>query len=440
MNKRVIAGIFIIICIISAIYIYNADITISVILFIIIIWISFRGSFNSYIPYGLTHIFYLFTLLFLGLAPLMQYVARLVFWGADSFSEADYIKTNVLIVLALLVYNITYKHVFNRNDLLQINHNAENINSIPISSIKTILISVIATIYIFIAFGHDFKALLLRSEYAQADVVSTGGLGYLFNSFFIRPIPAICFLLYKLGKQQNKYCELFLLCLMLLTNAPTGMPRFAVAAFYIPLVFIYIKWFRRPLHLPLFMIFAIMAIFPFLDIFRGKESIDFGLLAMLSANFDSYQMMMQVVANNYITWGYQLLGCLFFFVPRSIWPSKPIGSGYLTAHENNYFFDNLSMNYLGEGYINFGLFGVILFAFIIARINASFDKRYWCSQYELLPSVKLIYFISMGMEFAIYRGALLNIMPVLVGYIVMTKLVYYCVKIKRSRDNLKCHQ
>ena len=431
MIKRIFAGLFIAICIVYALYKYNADFSYTVISFIIIIWLSFKGSFNAQIPYGITHIFYLFTLLFLGLAPLVQYITKIVFWGAEPFTDNDYLKTNLLIILALIIYGLIYNHIFNRQYCLLINHNAENIKSISISPMRTIIISAIISIYLITAFGFDVMALLIRSEYVESDVVSSGGLGYLFNSFFIRPIPAICFLLYKFGKRQNKLCELVLLGLMLLTNAPTGMPRFAVAAFYLPLVFIYFKWIRRPLYLPLFMIFAVMVVFPFLDVFRGKESINFGLLAMLSANFDSYQLFMQVVSNNYITWGYQLLGCVFFFIPRSIWPSKPIGSGYLTAHENNYYFDNLSMNYLGEGYINFGILGVVLFALIIAWFNASFDRRYWCSKYELSPSFKLIYFISMGMEFAIYRGALLNIMPVLIGYIVAVKSIYYCISIKR---------
>jgi hypothetical protein len=136
-------------------------------------------------------------------------------------------------------------------------------------------------------------------------------------------------------------------------------------------------------------------------------------------------MFMRVVSTRYITYGYQLLGVLLFFVPRSLWASKPIGSGYLIAHENDYYFDNLSMNFLGEGYINFGIIGVGLFAMLIGYINAKLDRKYWFELGYSIPLFSLIFFEAIGMEFAIMRGALLNIFPVLIGYILATRIVNF---------------
>ena len=296
------------------------------------------------------------------------------------------------------------------------------------SNILIVVISLISSIYIYIIFGGNIASLLIRGEYADSDVVAAGGLTYLINSFFIRPIPAICFLLFKFYNNKNKLIEILLFVLMILTNAPTGMPRFAVAAFYIPLAFLYIKSLRKRHNFVLMMVLAVVVIFPLLNTFRTVaegQLISFDMF--LFGHFDSYQMFMRVVSTQYITHGYQLLGVLLFFVPRSLWASKPIGSGYLIAHENDYYFDNLSMNFFGEGYINFGVIGVCLFAMLLGYINAKFDRKYWVEAGNTTPLFSLIFFETIGMEFAIMRGALLNIFPVLIGYILATKIIHKIV-------------
>lgn len=62
-----------------------------------------------------------------------------------------------------------------------------------------------------------------------------------------------------------------------------------------------------------------------------------------------------------MTWGHQLLGSLFFFVPRAWWPGKPVGSGYHVAESAGFQFLNVSAPFWSEGLINFGVPGVFLF-------------------------------------------------------------------------------
>jgi len=47
----------------------------------------------------------------------------------------------------------------------------------------------------------------------------------------------------------------------------------------------------------------------------------------VARDFDSYQNFAIVFFEDFITYERQLLGALLFWVPRSIWPNKPIGSG-----------------------------------------------------------------------------------------------------------------
>lgn len=81
-------------------------------------------------------------------------------------------------------------------------------------------------------------------------------------------------------------------------------------------------------------------------------------------HFDSYQSILSVLNSEIITYGNQLLGVLLFWVPRSIWSNKPIGSGAFMAEITNLDFSNISMNYFAEGYINFGVFGMFLFLLV----------------------------------------------------------------------------
>ena len=80
-----------------------------------------------------------------------------------------------------------------------------------------------------------------------------------------------------------------------------------------------------------------------------------------------------------ISWGNQLLGAILFFVPRSIWPSKPLGTGHtaIVALDQHYF-SNVSAPLIAEGYVNFGIVGVVLFALAAGWIFRKLDSAFWC--------------------------------------------------------------
>jgi len=76
--------------------------------------------------------------------------------------------------------------------------------------------------------------------------------------------------------------------------------------------------------------------------------------------------------------GHQLLGVALFWVPRDLWPNKPLPTGPLlggsfinimvqTANTN------LSAPAMLEGYLDFGYFGVLFVAAIIGLACGAFD-------------------------------------------------------------------
>ena len=380
-------------------------------------------------PYSLDKIFYLFAFFFFGVAPLIQYSNNVVFWGGSPFGDNDYLYANFLIFISLWLYQFVYH--LKLNFKLKIGEVGKFYRYLPykkeLSPHILLIVSFLSALYTFYMVNMDFVALFFRGLFEElAGENNQTMMESLLSNMFLRPLPAFCLLLYRFSNNKKKsfWTELCLWILMLFSNAPTAMPRFAAAAFYLPILFAYCPQLQKPLNFPLLMICAILLIFPFLDQFRGSEiTFRLNLDMFQTGHFDSYQMFMRVVSLEYITWGYQLLGVLFFYIPRSMWLTKPIGSGYVIAHDQGFYFDNIAMNYLGEGYMNFGLVGIFLFVVILALFNSFMDGKYWKNE-RVSPLFCTIFFVMLGMEFAILRGALLNILPVAVGYVVGIYLVY----------------
>ena len=114
-------------------------------------------------------------------------------------------------------------------------------------------------------------------------------------------------------------------------------------------------------------------------------------------NYDAFANLMATVdyvSKNDFSFGYQLLSAFLFFIPRSIWPSKPIYTGELVGNylmdDYGFKFNNLSNPMVSEGYINFGLFGVFLMAIFLAFVIAR--QLRWLYSSDTLKSIISFYF------------------------------------------------
>lgn len=430
--KRYFVYALVLLCIYFLIVNYNSDSLLVLIQFILIIVHCASKLFSKcYVDYGLTQIFYVFSLFFLGIAPLFQYLEHVTIWGGIPFSDMDYIETNFLIIISLFLYQFIYERIFKSRKIRGEKYIYYDKNSNHRKKNLTVLIflTIISAIYTIMRYNFSVSSLLFRVD-GEGDGVNNP-LG-LINSFIIRPIPSICFLFYiirykfHLKRKNISILEFIWLLVILLTLSPIGVPRFVVAAFYIPIAMMYLPFLKKKYNLMLFLAFALIIIFPLLDLVR-RENTEYalvnGLDMLLHGHFDSYQMFMRTVSTNFVTYGKQLLGVLFFFIPRSLWPTKPVGSGYVIAHENGYYFDNVSMCYWGEGYINFGYLGVFIFAILIACFNARMDCRYWFEGGKYRQAFSIVFLITLGMEFIILRGALLNVFPAYLAFVVAVYVV-----------------
>nr|WP_042245219.1 O-antigen polysaccharide polymerase Wzy [Nonlabens ulvanivorans] len=93
----------------------------------------------------------------------------------------------------------------------------------------------------------------------------------------------------------------------------------------------------------------------------------------MSLNYDAFiniGVVMEHVEFDGLSYGYQLLSALLFFVPRSLWVAKPDASGLIVGNHvidhYDFYFANLSNPYIAEGYMNFGIIGIIFMAIVLA--------------------------------------------------------------------------
>ncbi len=130
--------------------------------------------------------------------------------------------------------------------------------------------------------------------------------------------------------------------------------------------------------------------------------------------------------------GEQLGSAFFFFVPRSIWESKPITTGQLVGNhlieKHDFWFNNLSNPYISEAYLNFGIVGIILFAFVFAyvlskAVNYLRSDDYLKKTLAFFTAIHLVYFLRGD-----FTNGFSQLVLVAFGIYVIPKMVPYIYK------------
>lgn len=383
--------------------------------------------------FSLNKIFYLFILFFFGIAPLIQYNLKASFFGAREIKEIEYFTINILIIFIIIIYQIFYS-LFSISSVD--NKNLRSIKKFEIKNkyiisqnIKLLILSLLSFLIYYWFNNFNIYSMLIRGgEFKESNQDTSSSLMLVITQV-VRPISMIVLFYYLMTPKRNKIILSILFLLAVLTCFPLGMPRFFAAALYIPLLLITIPYMRKGNNFSLIFVLSLLVIFPFLNSFRDFDrdtkidlAPDFDMFT--TGHFDSYQNFALIILEDIVTWGNQLLGVLLFWLPRTVWPDKPIGSGAYLAHQMNFSFDNVSANYFAEGYINFGFFGVFLFIIILAYFTARMDKLYWQNVTKLDNNLfKVIYYIMLGMLFFVMRGDLLSSFAFTIGYLLAFYLV-----------------
>lgn len=448
LNKKEIFGSYIFICTILFIGI-NAfeNLTVSNVNGVVLFTFIFNGVIiflrllkNSKLGYSLSSVIDMFMFVFMFLAPMIQYLNKIFPWGnAYLISDKIIVVTNFIILLFLLIYYLFYGKF-----ILKYKKNKKNFTLVSFINIQLILdigfvISILGGIYIISITG--IQNLFARSTNSLG-LDNTQGL--IVNNF-LKGFPTTTLLMNLVyWKKNRRFHNLFqVLTLSLLTvllNFPTGTARFQVAVVYLALLIVTKQKFNNKYLFKYVLFIGLFVIFPLLNVFRRNTFADLATLnitlpnpidSFLTGNYDTYSMLARsiiYVSTNGTTLGSQLLGNVFFFIPRSLWPDKPIGSGVFIGEYFGWEFTNVSMPYIGEGYINFGLFGIVLFSVFLAFITSKLDYNYEemvGQSYKKVSLISIVYPMLIGYLFFIMRGDLLSSLSYTLGYGIMPSLTLF---------------
>lgn len=394
-----------------------------------------RESFSK--PYSLAQVHWLFIIVFMCVAPCSQYLNGFVCWG-HQLSESDYITTNFLVSTWELCF-VVGGFLGHRK---QSTKKTLNLYDLPVSksAVNTaILLSLFCTLVLIKMVGFD--SLFARSTYSLGLDQTTG----LIADQLLRGIPVFVFVVSWIRWISKRDCLLHVLItlvLMLVSAFPFALSRYSMAVIYGGLCVFCFPVFRQKTGIfPLFFLLAFLVFFPASNTFRVNdfsvstllEAIASTLLRLdkgfLSEDYDAYSMLYRAwcfVTTSGATFGYQLIGVLFFFIPRTLWPSKPVGSGYTIAKSQHQVFLNLSCPLPGEGLINFGFIGLMAFSFIGSHLVCRVDEALWSG--ISIKWFKPFYPFLAMFVFFIMRGDMLSSCSYLIGFFAAYSIVLLVVK------------
>lgn len=197
---------------------------------------------------------------------------------------------------------------------------------------------------------------------------------------------------------------------------PVNSARYAVGTVYLALLAACaIYWsIRRYRIVATGALAALFLVFPLASTFRTTLSarVQFRnpLQSLTGGDFDSFSQINNAVfyvAVNGTTRGEQLLGVLFFWVPRSIWPDKAVDTGILLAQFRHYNFTNLSAPLWAEFFINGGWAAVLVGMVVVGYLARWGDDRL-DGQIELVGAPGIIGCILPFYSLILLRGSLLQ--------------------------------
>jgi hypothetical protein len=351
--------------------------------------------------------FIIFNYLFFFLAPVFQISAmndlNFRFPNDFAFNTSSVVFANLLILIFNIVFIFSYLYFKDK----KLGKNKEQATEVNFKYNTPLAILVLLVVCVAIAvFNYDYLLKdISESVYIIKDE-STSLLLLKKKFLFFTPLGGIVLTLKHL-QMTNKINSntffvvlslvIFIVLLFFFKNIFTEK-RNTLGPIYIALIYLFFpKLLNSNAKFFLFMFLSMVIIFPLsstlthidasLEQIFVKPSLiyesflRFGTIsgAFESLHYDAFSNIMATV--EYVklyglSWGYQLLGVCLFFVPRSLWTTKPLSTGELIG---NHLFDttprnftNLSNSVFSEGFINFGFIGIVVLAIVLAYFIVKF--------------------------------------------------------------------
>lgn len=383
--------------------------------------------------------FYSFIYIWLGLIPLYQLGTEQLSWRTVLPIEYYHLAF-VIVFIGLLFYEIGYLFPKNRSDQLYISAYTP-----PIT--KIIVLSLIA-VALALWFGPITTPIELlmsdRTELASGLSGTDGDRMARLMTLAVMRSPIFVALLVVLWRwrmdSQNRIILSSLLLLIipvfLIVNFPTAISRTWLGTIVISVTVVFILTSRRRSAdiFPLVLLIGLLTLYPLAHYARSAavgihSGIGESILSTYSAgSFDVFAMIAHSIryldeVKAPVSFGFQLLGPFLFWVPRSIWERKPVGSGSVMAEELGFPFANVSAPLWSEGLINFHVLGVMLFFLSFGWLSRKLELA---SKQRSQPTTLgvVIAFMS-GFQFIILRGDLLTVSTLATPFLACVFLFFY---------------
>jgi len=355
----------------------------------------------------------LFVILFFLIAPITQITNAPYFMvNTAPFSPQGAALANILISLFLLVFFISCAFFSKKIPEKTTNIFPTN-DQIPILTLS--FISVGIALYASVELAAS-TTIALESQDPTKNALKLKIL------YFIPFVALALTLLSNASRKRKAILFIILITCLLITKNHLTERRNAIGPIYLSILVILLPWIIEKGRTYFYVMASMMLIgFPISSLLThrnssGAEEINpTNIFAAITNHFTElhYDAWANLITTIEITkqtglhLGNQLIGSVFFFIPRTIWESKPRPTGevigdYLSSNHSMWF-NNLSSPLIGEGFIDFGVIGVIFYAILAA---------YFCIKIKKLADSggnlhKTLYIYSSFFIFFILRGALL---------------------------------
>lgn len=367
---------------------------------------------------SLNKTFCLFYYFFFSIAPISQFKKNLVFFVKNKFiSDELYTKGAILLLGILIIYLLLYHLIYSYFNKIKLSSQTTKQGEFKLVNQKLLVaISAISVVFYLYLIKFNWNLLIFRPfVFLLKNNTNLGLIGYAIL-LVVQIIPFVCLVRYKLRKPVNDKITYVLFFMMLLACFPTALSRSIVGMLYIPLFLLFMPILNKNKYYLKMYLVGLLVVFPLFNNFRylyeGNFHFNYDLFE--SAHFDAFQNFVFLLDENIITNGRQLLGSVFFFVQESQWNNRPMGTGTLLAETLAYCYTNVDMPFFGEGYANFGYFGMFVFLILITFFNVFMDYRY--ARGMMSYFLKIFFYLFLGFEFYLLRGDLYSSVKIMTSF------------------------
>ncbi len=398
-----------------------------VLTFVVIICLSLYSllCLENY-PISLNKLYSIFYLVFFGVAPLSQYLNNNFPWGGN-FTQGVIVYANIIIILSLLIHILIYTiWSGSKRKTKAFNPPLEELNYSRLLIFLLLSSCVLLNVY-------SINELLFRGEMSDSDAF--GFVSY-FSNYILRyafPIGLIWALYFYKSINMKVF---LLMMLVLIFTFPLGMSRASMLSIYLGIL-IAMRVFKKSSDFTSFLFVVCFVLYPLFGVFRylGEKQLRFSVVQQsfdnlfVGGNYDAYSMFIRAISyvgvNGFMP--KQLAPVLLFFIPRGLWPNKPVSTGTVLAHYYNLPLFNVSSPLLAEGYVFGGFFFALIYGVVISIVLKYLDKTAW--NRELTAAFFAVYVMFSGFLYNMLRGSLNYASTVLVGFLIAVWVMQkICIK------------